>query len=172
LFADVFAGGVLCTLSAWVIGLMSSWLGLEPGRKFALPSGLLICKTNIMRKSIDAKPKPRRPGRPATGRYPMMGLRGSPEFRAEIEAWAARQDDTPGLSESIRRLVELGLTVRIKSKQSAATAQRAKELAAKAIDKLSDAAASDDDQATRKRRLLKGPEEFREARVDRPKTKI
>ena len=30
----------------------------------------------------------------------MMGLRGSPEFRAEIEAWAARQDDTPVLSEA------------------------------------------------------------------------
>jgi hypothetical protein len=39
----------------------------------------------------------------------MMGLRGSPEFRSEIEAWAGRQPDTPGLSEAIRRLVELGL---------------------------------------------------------------
>ena len=31
--------------------------------------------------------------------------------------------------------------------------------------------ANPDDQARRKRRLLKGPEEFREARVDRPKKK-
>ena len=30
---DVFAGGVLCTLSAWVIWRAPSWLGLEPGRK-------------------------------------------------------------------------------------------------------------------------------------------
>ncbi|HEX7566422.1 MAG TPA: hypothetical protein VF396_24690 [Bradyrhizobium sp.] len=39
----------------------------------------------------------------------MMGLRGTPEFRAEIEAWAERQHDNPKLSEAIRRLVELGL---------------------------------------------------------------
>jgi hypothetical protein len=44
----------------------------------------------------------------------MMGLRGSPEFRAEIEAWAARQDDTPVLSEAIRRLVEIGLKAKAK----------------------------------------------------------
>jgi hypothetical protein len=29
----VFVGGVLSTLSAWVIGGLSLWLGLEPGRK-------------------------------------------------------------------------------------------------------------------------------------------
>src|SRR6266700_3063230 len=31
--ADVFVGGVLSTRSAWVIGGLSLWLGLEPGRK-------------------------------------------------------------------------------------------------------------------------------------------
>jgi hypothetical protein len=31
--ADVFVGGVLCTRSAWVIGGLSLWFGLEPGRK-------------------------------------------------------------------------------------------------------------------------------------------
>src|SRR6478735_7917174 len=31
---DVSLGGVLCTLSAWVMGIPSVWLGLEPGRKF------------------------------------------------------------------------------------------------------------------------------------------
>jgi hypothetical protein len=39
----------------------------------------------------------------------MIGLRASPELRAEIERWADRQSDTPRLSEAIRRLVELGL---------------------------------------------------------------
>src|SRR5450631_4528204 len=38
--ADVFVGGVLCTLSAWVMEAGSLWLGLEPGRKLALPLGL------------------------------------------------------------------------------------------------------------------------------------
>ena len=47
-----------------------------------------------------------------------------------------------------------------------------KEMAGKAIDWLSRTARkSDDDKATRKRRLIKGPEEFRELRVDRPKRK-
>jgi len=37
----VFIRGVLSTLSAWVIWVRSPfWLGLEPGRKFALPLGL------------------------------------------------------------------------------------------------------------------------------------
>jgi hypothetical protein len=48
---------------------------------------------------------------------------------------------------------------------------RAREMAGNTIDKLSDVTASPDDQATRKRRLLKGPEEFQAVRVDRPNRK-
>jgi len=44
-------------------------------------------------------------------------------------------------------------------------------MAGKAIDHLTDATAHADDQASRKRRLLKGPEEFREVRIDRLKVK-
>jgi hypothetical protein len=40
--ADVSVGGVLCTLSAWVMGLSSTWFGLEPGRKWLLPLGLQL----------------------------------------------------------------------------------------------------------------------------------
>jgi len=86
---------------------------------------------------------------------------------AEVEAWATANDVTR--SDAIRRLVELGLTVRIRPTQVNAT--RAKELAANVIDNLGDGAASADDRASRKSRLLKGPEEFREARVDRPKAR-
>jgi hypothetical protein len=42
-------------------------------------------------------------------------------------------------------------------------------MAGTAIDDMMDTATSPDDQASRKRRLLKGPEEFRNVRVDRPK---
>jgi hypothetical protein len=86
---------------------------------------------------------------------------------AEVEVWAAANDVTR--ADAIRRLVELGLTARVKPRQINAT--RAKELAAKVIDKLADGEASADDRASRKSRLLKGPEEFREARVDRPKAR-
>jgi hypothetical protein len=91
----------------------------------------------------------------------------SATLMAEVEAWATANDATP--SDAIRRLVELGLTARVKPTQRNAT--RAKELAANVIDDLADGAASADDRASRKRRLLKGPEEFREARVARPKAK-
>jgi hypothetical protein len=36
----VFVRGVLSTLSAWVIGELFLWLGLEPSGKLALPLGL------------------------------------------------------------------------------------------------------------------------------------
>ena len=50
-------------------------------------------------------------------------------------------------------------------------AVRASELGANAIDKMSDPAISEIDQESRKRRLMRGPEEFREAKVDPPKAK-
>ena len=86
---------------------------------------------------------------------------------AEVEAWATANNATR--SDAIRRLVELGLTAKVRPTQLNAT--RAKALAAKVIDNLADGAASVDDRASRKSRLLKGPEEFREARVDRPKAR-
>jgi hypothetical protein len=90
---------------------------------------------------------------------------------AEADAWAVAND--AGRSEAIRRLVELGLTVRaIKPSQAPqARADRAKELAAQAIDKMGDPTAPPEEHALRRRRLTKGPEEFRETRVDRPKAK-
>jgi hypothetical protein len=51
----------------------------------------------------------KRVGRPATGKTPTIALRADHEFRLTVEKWAAKQSDTPTLSEAIRRLVELGL---------------------------------------------------------------
>ena len=90
------------------------------------------------------------------------------QMRAKLDAWAAQQPDQPGRSEAIRRLVELGLTVKTKGHQSKeGQKKRAREMAGTAIDDTTDTAASPDDQASRKRRLLKGPEEFQDARIDR-----
>jgi hypothetical protein len=93
-------------------------------------------------------------------------------MRASVVRWAENQPDKPTLSEAIRRLVELGLTLKTKGRQSS-EGQRlhAREMAGKAIDKMTDTAATPDDQATRKKRLLKGPEEFRDVRVDRSTAK-
>jgi len=93
-----------------------------------------------------------------------------PGLIAEVEAWAAANETSR--SDAFRRLVELGLTVRTKSKQATSErAARAKELAAKAIEKISDPSASQEERTQRRRRLTRGPQEFREDRVDLPETK-
>jgi hypothetical protein len=48
---------------------------------------------------------------------------------------------------------------------------RAQELATKAIERIIDPAAPPNERAQRRRRLTKGPTEFREDRVDLPKSK-
>jgi hypothetical protein len=60
------------------------------------------------------------------------------------------------LSEVIRRLVELGLTVKPKSAPSERQRAALADLASKAIDSLK-VEAPDDEKASRKRRLIKGP---------------
>ena len=123
-----------------------------------------------MSKAITRTRKSR--GRPSTGAE-SVHLRVLPNQSAAIDAWIARQKE-PEISrpEAIRRLVELGLTVKRRAKQAPhAGAHRAKELAAQAIDKLSDPTAHPDERAHRRQKLTKGPEEFRELRVDRAKKK-
>jgi hypothetical protein len=112
-------------------------------------------------------------GRPATGQGLQIGTRWPDETVAMIDAWTAAQEDEPGRSEAIRRLVEMGLKSDNAPKpvSKPARAARARELAAEAIDKMGDPAASTEERAQRRRRLTKGPEEFRELRVDRPKVK-
>jgi hypothetical protein len=151
--------------------MMEPFVSLNPlARDIGASHGLAIWLSQYSQMSKKAKPKKR--GRPATGRDPMMGFRAAPVLRASIVSWAENQPDMPTLSEATRRLVELGLTVKTKGRQSSEGQKlRAREMAGKAIDSMADVTAHVDDQATRKRRLLKGPEEFREARIDRPKRK-
>ena len=76
-------------------------------------------------------------------------------------------------SEAIRRLVEFGLKVKpaVKSVGKPGRRLRAQELAAKAIEGMIDPSAPPEERAQRRRRLTKGPVEFREDRVDQPKAK-
>ena len=121
-----------------------------------------------MAKSLKVNQKKR--GRPATGRDPVSAVRLPVELTVKIDGWA--DDRAISRSEAIRRLVELGLTVKPRpSRSSEGQKARAKELASTAIDKIAGVDTSADDKASRKGRLLKGPEEFRETRVDRPKRK-
>ena len=87
-------------------------VGLEPGRKFIASPRLAYTLYGIMTKSISTRRKKR--GRPATGSEPMFGLRISNELMTEIAKWAEANDTNR--SEAIRRLVELGLSVKAKGK--------------------------------------------------------
>jgi hypothetical protein len=64
-----------------------------------------------MKKAISKRHGGRRPGagRPATGKDPMVTMRMPADLIANVEAWAADQQDEPVRSEAIRRLVEIGL---------------------------------------------------------------
>lgn len=123
-----------------------------------------------MQKLISVKQQRR--GRPPTGIKPLIALRASAELQRAIEEWAAGQTDSPSLSEAIRRLVELGLaSARPAKPRSKKAASKASELAARAIDHLVDQSAPAEEREKRKRRLMKGPEEFRDLRADLPKAK-
>jgi hypothetical protein len=71
------------------------------------PSACFYDNNYSMGKSINVVKKSR--GRPAIGKGTLVGVRLQPDLLAPIDAWAAAQDDAPGRSEAIRRLVELGL---------------------------------------------------------------
>ena len=123
-----------------------------------------------MKKSIKVDQKKRR-GRPATGRDPMVSSRIPATTVDAIDEWAVRNETTR--SDAIRRLVELGLETRTPAKptRKASNKTRAAELAAKVVDKMIDPTAPADERDRRRRRLTKGPQEFREDRVDLPKAK-
>jgi len=123
-----------------------------------------------MARSVKAKPKERR--RPATDRQPFVGVRLPRSLISEIEKWAAAQGASISRSEAIRRLVELALAgLRPILRRSAKAAAKASDLAAEQIDKLADASATSEERQQRKRRLLKGPREFRDVREDAGKPK-
>jgi hypothetical protein len=103
----------------------------------------------------------------------VTAIRLSSELRESVDTWAARQPDKPGRSEAIRRLVEVALAGSPPIKRrSPKAASKAIDLAAQQIDKLADPSATAEERHQRKRRLLKGPGEFRELRADLPKKKI
>jgi hypothetical protein len=111
-------------------------------------------------------------GRPET--HPIKKIVGfSEEMIDAVEKWRAKQKPVPNLSEAIRRLVDLGLDIKTPARPVSKPGRRlrAQDLAAKAIDKMIDPAASTEERDERRRRLTKGPPEFREVRVDRPRAK-
>ena len=124
-----------------------------------------------MRRSITKTRKARR-GRPFIGATPVQ-VRMPPAELAVLDDWIARQDDTPTRPAAIRRLVGQALAarkgaVRPPNKEAARQAAR---LATREIEGLGDRSRPAEEQQQRKRRLIRGPKEFRDIRADQPKTK-
>ena len=123
-----------------------------------------------MAKSIRGTKKGR--GRPrTTGAGVQIGMRWQEALLDQVDAWAKQQDE-PSRPEAIRRLVEMGLAAaQNTAPTSPRAAAKARTMARAAIDQLSDPSAPPEERENRKRRLLKGPPEFREMRPPLPKRK-
>ena len=97
-------------------------------------------------------------------------LRLHPPLLNALGSWIANQEPPPSRPEAIRRLLEQALAVATPVRQVRAGSRRkAAELAGRAIDALGDQTATIEERAHRKRRLIKGPREFRDVRGDQPK---
>ena len=125
-----------------------------------------------MKKAIPKTRGGKRPGagRPATGRDPVSAIRLPEDLTSAIDRWS-EVNKVSSRSEAIRRLIEVGLATSPKARRSPEATAKAKQMAAQEIDRVEDRGASSEDRQTRKRRLLKGPEEFREMRTDHTKPK-
>jgi hypothetical protein len=99
-------------------------------------------------------------------------MRWQDDLLSAIDIWREKHEVVTR-PDAIRRLVEIGLEVKTPARPVSKPGRRlrAQELAAKAIEKIIDPAAPLEARTERKRRLTKGPSEFRETRVDQPKPK-
>ena len=137
----------------------SSWTGA--GSTWQLAD---FCDIRVSMKRQSATP-PKKRGPPATGKGEPILVRLQPAQLAGLDAWIARQDAQLSRPEAIRRLLEQAFAVSqpVKSRTQKARST-ALDLASTQLDRLLDRSASDEERQRRKRRLLKGPKEFRDMR--------
>jgi hypothetical protein len=102
----------------------------------------------------------------------LIGVGLLDEPLAALDDRIAQREADLSRPEAVRRLVEIGLTVKSRPKQiSTGRARKADAMAGKHLDRVADQSASADERASRKIDLFKGPEEFRGVRIDRVKPK-
>jgi predicted DNA-binding protein len=92
----------------------------------------------------------KRVGRSPTLKSTVVTVRLSQDLVSGLDNWARQKGHSR--SDAIRLMIETGLS----------KATKASRLAGKQLDRLADPAAPASEQARRKRRLLKGPPEFRD----------
>jgi hypothetical protein len=148
--------------------------GFRAGRMFRHLLDLLFYNIIYYMKSVNNMEKKRGRGRPATGATPIL-VRLQPDRLAAIDAWIVSQDSPMTRPEAIRAMLDAVLVIvaKVPGERPAKNTPslRTVELAANAIEKMIDPAAPPEQHAQRPRRLTKGPPEFREDHVDRPKAK-
>ena len=113
-----------------------------------------------------------------TGKGTLIGVRLQPDALSALDKWAAGQEGAPTRPEAIRRLIKLGLLANAGRQKPAREpgsrskhAAKAADMAGQEIDRRTDLSAPTEEQARRKRRLIKGPGEFREMRDQSRKPK-
>jgi hypothetical protein len=121
----------------------------------------------------------RKVGRPKVGSVGVM-VRLPPDQLADLDRWIrdiARRMSAKrtGRPEAIRDILQNHFEAQRRhwgreDNTKSATRDRSANIAARTIDALADQSATAEDQASRKRRLLKGPKEFRDMRGDGPKS--
>jgi hypothetical protein len=102
-----------------------------------------------------------------------LNVRMPPDELKSLDAWIKTQPaPRPTRPEAIRRLVEQALAgARPLQKRSKKAATKAREMAGREVDRLGDASLPTEEREKRKRRLTRGPGEFRDMRDDLPKPK-
>jgi metal-responsive CopG/Arc/MetJ family transcriptional regulator len=107
----------------------------------------------------------KRPRRSRAAGDAVMAVRVPGRVLGQIDRWR-RKHGAKTRSEAIVRLVERALRTDPGRRVTRKFAATASELAGREIDRLADQSATTVEQAKRKRRLIKGPQELRTARRD------
>jgi Arc/MetJ-type ribon-helix-helix transcriptional regulator len=130
-----------------------------------------FCGTTARMPKQTVQPQKRR-GPAPTGKGHPVQVRLQPDLLFSLDAWIAKQREHQSRPEAIREILERALK-RSQPQQSGPHkgARKAREIAGTELDRLGDATATEEERQSRKRRILKGPSEFREMRKDLPKPK-
>ena len=134
----------------------------EPGCRATQPwSGRRMVVNYVMETSTTGTRKS--PRRRRAGRDAVTTVRLPRNMWGQIDRWQL-EHGARTRSEAIQRLLEQALGNDPGRRMSRKLAAKASDLAGRVIDRLADRSATGKEQAKRKRRLVKGPREFRTGR--------
>ena len=131
----------------------------------------IMLNTTMAKSKNSVKRKAGRPVEIPGGDTAFVGLRLPSDLLKRIDGWAG-QEKIDRRSEALRALIERGLAgAQPMKRRSPKAAAKASDMAGRQIDKLANPAMPEAERRVRKRRLIKGPREFRDMRGDLPKSK-